>query len=44
MARFVDLLPALEGRPDAFLGGDYHLSPDGHARVAAALAPHLEAP
>ena len=44
VARFVDLLPALQGRPDAFLGDDYHLSPDGHARVAAALAPHLEAP
>ncbi len=44
VARFVDLLPALHSHPEAFLDQDYHLSTDGHARVAAALEPHLDLP
>ncbi len=36
----LDLRPALAA-PDSFLHQDYHLSPAGHARVAAALAPTL---
>jgi hypothetical protein len=41
VARFVDLLPVLHGHPGAFLEQDYHLSAEGHSRVAAALASHL---
>ncbi len=37
VARFIDLLPTLRDQPEAFLDGDYHLSPAGHARVAEAL-------
>lgn len=44
VARFVDLLPALQSHADAFLDQDYHLSASGHARVAAVLGPHLDAP
>jgi hypothetical protein len=38
---FVDLLPSLRDHPEAFLEHDYHLSPDGHRRVATTLAPLL---
>jgi hypothetical protein len=39
----VDLRPALQ-LADHFLDRDYHLSAQGHAAVALALAPALEAP
>jgi hypothetical protein len=36
--RFVDLGDTLAETPEAFLDADYHLSPAGHAAVAARLA------
>ncbi len=39
--RFVDLTSVLDGRPEAFQDGDYHLSPVGHQRVADVLAVRL---
>ncbi len=36
-APFLDLSSELRDHPDAFLDGDYHLSPEGHGRVADAL-------
>jgi lysophospholipase L1-like esterase len=40
----IDLLAALRAAsPGAFLPDDYHLSPQGHAAVAAALAPLVRA-
>jgi len=35
---FLDLTPILENKPEAFLDRDYHLSEDGHARVATAIS------
>ena len=34
---YLDLLPVLADRADAFLDGDYHLSPVGHKMVASAI-------
>ena len=37
-----DLLPVLRDQPDAFLDRDLHLSPEGHALVAAQLRTWIE--
>ncbi|MGB0640472.1 MAG: hypothetical protein ACPGTU_14130 [Myxococcota bacterium] len=37
----LDLTPTLQGRADAFLTGDYHLSEQGHALVARAIEAHV---
>jgi hypothetical protein len=42
--QFVDLLPVLRDRPDAFLDQDYHLSRVGHALVADAIVHRLANP
>jgi len=43
--RAVDVTPALAAaQPGAFLDGDIHMTPKGHAAVAAALALTLDAP
>ena len=38
---FLDLTPVFENKPDSFLERDYHLSPKGHARVAAAISENI---
>ena len=42
-AAVIDLRQAFEGRPDAYLHGDAHLSPAGHRLLAEQLCPHLSA-
>ncbi len=39
----LDLTPTLQGRADAFLTGDYHLSKQGHTLVARAIEAHVAA-
>lgn len=38
----LDLSPVLQSRAEHFLNHDYHLSPSGHAAVAAAIEDHIQ--